>query len=283
MDSAAFPWMMIPSIMVFCVQQRMNASHRKSDQEIVMARRKVSRNAPCPCESGKKYKQCCLRKDFEWLEDDDGNSFKSMPISDDMSDLLDEQRQSFVAEHGREPGPDDLVFPNMPHPEHAEHQMIQIMKEAGIDPAIIYATEKTGRLVTEANQHLLSDMVLDEWSAAIEEYEAEHGSHQPVEYPIGTVALYGPDDKTTTKIVAGVFLEDDTEAIIERWVGTDVTENPKVQRGIKDFFAKHGVRSVTATDGNMGCTHEEGDDFPVGEDCPFCPYWKGKQGSNSPF
>ena len=30
----------------------------------------------------------------------------------------------------------------------------------------------------------------------------------------------------------------------------------------------------------MGCPHEEGEDFPEGEDCPFCPFWKGKQGSN---
>jgi hypothetical protein len=33
----------------------------------------------------------------------------------------------------------------------------------------------------------------------------------------------------------------------------------------------------------MGCPHEEGEDFPVGEDCPFCPFWKGKQGSNALF
>ena len=254
-----------------------------ADPEIVMAHRKLSRNAPCPCGSGKKYKQCCIRKDFEWLEDDDGNIFKSMPISDEMSDLLDEQRQAFIAKHGREPGPDDPVFPDMPHFEHAEHQMIEAMKEAGIDPAIIYATEKTGRLVTEDNQHFLSDIEIDEWKAAIEEYKAGHGSRQPPEFPIGTVALYGPDDKMTTKIVAGVILDDDAEAIVERWVGTDVKENPRVQQDIQAFFAKHGVKSVVATDQNMGCPHEEGEDFSVGEDCPFCPYWEGKQGSNSPF
>ncbi|MFV1969084.1 MAG: SEC-C metal-binding domain-containing protein [Pirellulaceae bacterium] len=248
-----------------------------------MAQRKVSRNAPCPCGSGKKYKQCCLRKDFDWLEDDDGNIFKSIPITGEMTDLLEEQRQSFIVKHGRKPGPDDLVFPEMPHLEHAEHQMIQIMKEAGIDPAIIYATEKTGRLVTEENQRLLSGIEIDEWTTAIEEYRAEQGSLEPPEFPIGTVALYGPDDKTTTKIAAGVILEDDAEAIIERWVGTGVKSDPKVQRSIEEFFAKHGVKSVVATEENMGCPHEEGEDFPVGEDCPFCPYWKGKQGSNSPF
>lgn len=100
-------------------------------------------------------------------------------------------------------------------------------------------------------------------------------------YPIGTVAFYGPDDKRTTKIAAGVILHDGAEAIIERWVASDVTTNPKVQREMKAFFKKYGVKSVAASDGNMGCPHEEGEDFPYGGDCPLCPFWKGKQGSNS--
>ena len=70
------------------------------------------------------------------------------------------------------------------------------------------------------------------------------------------------------------------EPIVQRWVATDVTTNPKVQNEIQAFFKKHGVKSVVMTDGNMGCPHEEGLDFPHGEDCPFCPFWKGKQGSN---
>lgn len=248
-----------------------------------MSRKKLSRNAPCPCGSGKKYKHCCYRKDFEWVEDDEGNIFKAMPISDEMKDLLDEQHDSFVQQCGREPKPDDPLFPDAPHPEHMEHQMVEMMKEAGINPAIIHAFEKTGRLVTEENQHLLSDAELDQWESAIEEYEIERGAGEPPEFPIGTVALYGPDDKTTTKIVAGVFLEEDAGPIIERWVGTDVKESPKVQQEIEEFFALHGVKSIAATDQNMGCPHEEGEDFPVGEDCPFCPFWKGKQGSNAPF
>jgi hypothetical protein len=103
---------------------------------------------------------------------------------------------------------------------------------------------------------------------------------QPPQYPIGTVVLYGPDDKKTTKIAAGVILHVGAEAIIERWVATDVTTNPKVQQEMKDFFLQHGVKSVAMSEGNMGCPHEEGEDFPHGEDCPFCPFWKGKQGSN---
>ncbi len=140
-----------------------------------MSHKKLSRNAPCPCGSGKKYKNCCWDKGFDW----------------------------------------------------------------------------------EASQQ-----------------------QQPPKYPIGTVAMYGPDDKTTTKIAATVVLRKDSRSIIKRWVATDVTTNPKIQKELMAFFRQHGVNSVAMSDGNMGCPHEEGLDFPQGEDCPFCPFWKGKQGSN---
>jgi hypothetical protein len=52
-----------------------------------------------------------------------------------------------------------------------------------------------------------------------------------------------------------------------------------VREELQAFFERHGVQSVAASEGNIGCPHEEGEDFPAGEDCPFCPYWKGKQGS----
>jgi hypothetical protein len=100
------------------------------------------------------------------------------------------------------------------------------------------------------------------------------------EYPIGTVALYGPDDKATTKIAAGVITSPTAEPIVRRWVATDVTTNPMVQQEMKEFFAGHGVKSVAISEGNMGCPHQEGEDFLEGTDCPFCPFWAGKQGSN---
>jgi SEC-C motif len=246
-----------------------------------MARKKVSRNAPCPCGSGKKYKHCCWGKNFDWEEDESGHLYKSIPMTQAMADILQAQRHKFIAKYGREPGPNDPVFFDMPPLEHIEHQTVEAMKKAGIDPAIIYAYEQTGRLVTEANQHLLPETALDEWQAAIEEYEMRHRkSKEPLQYPIGTVALYGPDDKITTKIAAGVILPDGAEAIIKRWVATDVTTNPKIQQELKDFFLQHGVQSVAMTAGNRGCPHEQGLDLPHGEDCPFCPFWKGKQGSN---
>ena len=81
--------------------------------------------------------------------------------------------------------------------------------------------------------------------------------------------------------MAGVINEEGAEPIIKRWVATDVTTNPQVQKEIDRFFKKYGVARVGMSDGNMGCPHEEGGDFPLGGDCPFCPYWKGKQGSGA--
>jgi hypothetical protein len=151
-----------------------------------MDQSRVSRNDPCPCGSGKKYKQCCMSKEHE----------------------------------GRSP--------------------------------------RTTASITDL----------------------QGKPKKRPEYPIGTVAFYGPDDETTTKIAAGVITSPTAEPIVRRWVATDVTTSPKVQREMEEFFAGHGVRSVAVSEGNMGCPHEEGEDFPEGTDCPFCPFWAGKQGSN---
>jgi hypothetical protein len=64
----------------------------------------------------------------------------------------------------------------------------------------------------------------------VEDDLALRSGRQPPQYPLGTVALYGPDDKTTTKIAAGVILHENAEAILKRWVATDVTTSPKVQQ-----------------------------------------------------
>ena len=139
-----------------------------------MSRKRLSRNAPCPCGSGKKYKKCCWGKGFDWEEDEGGNRYRSTPISPEVADILQAQRQKFLDRYGREPGPNDPVFSDLPHPEHLEAMMVEDMKAAGLDSAFIYAFEKTGLLVTEKNQHLIPETDLAEWDAAIEEYERKH-------------------------------------------------------------------------------------------------------------
>ncbi len=97
------------------------------EEELLSGRQKVGRNDPCPCGSGKKFKQCCLGKD--------------------------RSRQSEEA---------------------------------------------------------------------------------PSRFPIGTIALYGPDDKRTTKIAAGVIEREGANAILKRWVGTNVKDTVCTNPGFID-------------------------------------------------
>lgn len=45
---------------------------------------------------------------------------------------------------------------------------------AGSPPEFIYAFDKTGRLVTEMNLHLLAEHEIQEWTNAVEEYRRLH-------------------------------------------------------------------------------------------------------------
>lgn len=137
-----------------------------------MPHKKLPRNAVCPCGSGKEYGRCCFDKGFDYLVDEDGNILKSVPISEELAGVIEEQKRRFVEKYGREPGEGDSLFFDMPPLEHVEHFMVEGMKQAGLDPAIIYAFETTGLLVTEANEHLISDKDRAEWEAAILEYRA---------------------------------------------------------------------------------------------------------------
>jgi hypothetical protein len=99
-----------------------------------------------------------------------------------------------------------------------------------------------------------------------------------VQYPLATLACYGPDDRTVTKVAVGIFESEDAEPVIERWLGPGVMTDPEVQAQIADFLGAHGVQQVVVTEGVLGCPHEEGIDFPAGQECPYCPFWRGKQG-----
>jgi len=203
----------------------------------------------------------------------------AIPIREELLNILNAQREKVITKVGENPDPGDKRLVDALRLEHVEHIMVQAMKQLGVAPTIVHAFEKTDLIVTLANQHRLKSPELDKWNTVIEESSIKHGKPEKLQFPVGTLAYYGPDDKTTTKIVAGILMEKGAEPIIKRWVATDVTTNPKVQREIAEFFKRYSVKWITMSDGNMGCLHEEGEDFPVGGDCPFCPWWKGKQGS----
>jgi len=99
-------------------------------------------------------------------------------------------------------------------------------------------------------------------------------------YPIATVALYGPNDQHATKVVVSVFLTESSDPdFLERWFSDgdlDIRQDLAIGEQILTFLKLHRPRSTVVTDGNIGCPHEEGVDYPEGTPCPQCPYWAGR-------
>ena len=103
-------------------------------------------------------------------------------------------------------------------------------------------------------------------------------------YPAATFSVYGPDDLTATKLVVGVVSTPDQSGPEElmTWEEPGVLSDPQVIKEVESHLVGHGARAVVATRNIIGCPHQEGKDFPIGGDCPGCPFWAGKQGSGAP-
>ena len=94
-------------------------------------------------------------------------------------ELLERQRDAFRAKFGRDPGAADLIFfdPTATEPRPLADQSLvdtvaAAMEKAGIDHAKIHAYRRTGMLLTSDNLDQRSAEDLDEWEAALDEYEA---------------------------------------------------------------------------------------------------------------
>jgi hypothetical protein len=92
--------------------------------------------------------------------------------------LLKKQIALFKKKFGREPRPDEPLFfdadaaePRRLQLEPMEADIIKAMKEANIHPRLIYAFEKTGRLLSASTLKKLSKADQAEWHAALAEYD----------------------------------------------------------------------------------------------------------------
>lgn len=98
-------------------------------------------------------------------------------------------------------------------------------------------------------------------------------------YPVATIAFYGPDDLRASKLVISIVPSDNPDdGLIEqkKWFSdsTDLRYDGKLAREALDLIAKHGAKSVAMPATIIGCPHEEGTDYPSGEACPQCAFWK---------
>jgi hypothetical protein len=94
----------------------------------------------------------------------------SIPINQETAEIIVQQKKLFREQFGHEPGPDDPLFfdPSIAVPQFLSDEstdeiwksLLQAAGDSGIDPAIVYAMNKTGRIVTETNVHFLTDAEL---------------------------------------------------------------------------------------------------------------------------
>jgi hypothetical protein len=104
----------------------------------------------------------------------------------------------------------------------------------------------------------------------------DQAQDQP-KFPVGTIVYYGPDNRTVTKITAGIVFAENEPPLKQTWTGKNLPADPAVVGELGKFFVNHGVRKVVMTSQVAGCPHVEGVDYPVGEECPECPFWHTKK------
>ncbi len=98
-------------------------------------------------------------------------------------------------------------------------------------------------------------------------------------YPAATLAFYGPDDSRATKAVVALIPGKDAEPTeMEKLFveSGDVRRDPVSGDRVLAFLRRHDVKSVILAERVIGCPHEEGVDYPLGEKCPSCPFWHDK-------
>ena len=69
-----------------------------------MAPERLSRNAPCPCGSGRKYKHCCYHKGFEFQQDEGaGVGLEADVVQREVESRLRpaEERRHLAGDRGR--------------------------------------------------------------------------------------------------------------------------------------------------------------------------------------
>ena len=97
-------------------------------------------------------------------------------------------------------------------------------------------------------------------------------------FPIGTVAFYGPDDRRASKVVLGIIGYEGAEPQLQKWFSetVDLRQDMTVLQEIVNRMQEAGVKSVAMADRIIGCPHEAGVEYPEGQACPQCTFWRGR-------
>lgn len=111
------------------------------------------------------------------------------------------------------------------------------------------------------------------------EYRLHKKTRRRTGFPLATLLYYGPDETRASKaVVAIVARKNDEISTLRRWLSDegDLRRDQTVLEEIVDMLDEHGVHRVATVERIVGCPHEEGVDYPEGEWCPECPYWRNR-------
>lgn len=86
-------------------------------------------------------------------------------------------------------------------------------------------------------------------------------------FPMASIIFYGPDDHLATKIAVGIKATEESEPEITRWHSPtmDIRRNAAVLESVVKLIRRRQVKSVAMTEQILGCPHEEGTDYPMGD------------------
>lgn len=135
--------------------------------------RKVSKNQFCPCGSGKKYKDCCEKKELKWVRQN-GKITKLLPINNAVSVSIKDLTRKFTKTFGRKPYGYERLFKMLGIIDGSYEILFSKLTDLNLPLAQQYATIKTGMFLSEFNYGQFSDLDLNEWDEAIEEFETKN-------------------------------------------------------------------------------------------------------------
>lgn len=128
-----------------------------------------------------------VSKAFSFIEENAESYTLEVPMNEQMGELTQELAEIFRQHFERAPGEGDPLFLGkyLLSEQDVERGVIEAMERVGTDPAHIYAYKKTGYLIVEGNLERYTGAAIEEWDAAVAEYDASGGV--PSDGPEGEV------------------------------------------------------------------------------------------------
>ena len=121
--------------------------------------------------SGEKYKNCCKKKKIKYLKSDNENEYtKQIPMHPELVPIFRNEKIKFKKLFGRMPGDNDYTMGGILLKDlNRGYKMIK--RKEVVDRAWLYASNKTGLMITEQNQDLIPNRDIHEFKKYMSEYE----------------------------------------------------------------------------------------------------------------